>query len=130
VSPSRLPEELRYTATHEWVKAEGDRSTIGITDHAQAELTDIVFVDLPKLPKEVKAGESVLVLESVKTVSDVYAPVTGTVVEVNAALKAKPGLINVDPYGEGWLFKIQTSSGAPAAAFLTAAQYRAQIGES
>jgi glycine cleavage system H protein len=129
VSPSRLPEELRYTATHEWLRAEGDRSTIGITDHAQAELTDIVFVDLPKLPKEVKAGESVLVLESVKTVSDVYAPVSGTVVEVNAALKAKPGLINVDPYGEGWLFKIQSASGAPATPILTAAQYRAQIGE-
>ena len=130
MSPSRLPEELRYTATHEWIRLEGDRATIGITDHAQSELTDIVFVDLPKVPKEVKSGDSVLVLESVKTVSDVYAPVGGSVDEVNAALKAKPGLINVDPYGEGWLYKIRLSGGTPPAGLLTAAEYRATIGES
>ena len=130
MSPSRLPEELRYTATHEWIRVEGERVTIGITDHAQSELTDIVFVDIPKLPKEVKAGESVLVLESVKTVSDVYAPMTGTVVEANLALKGKPGLINVDPYGEGWLYRIRPTAGAPPVGLLSAAEYRATIGES
>ncbi|MCI4319305.1 MAG: glycine cleavage system protein GcvH [Thermoplasmata archaeon] len=129
MSPSRLPEELRYTATHEWLRLEGDHATVGITDHAQAELTDIVFVDLPRVPKEVKAGESVLVLESVKTVADVYAPMMGTVLEANPALKAKPGLINVDPYGEGWLYKIRLAGASPPSGLLSAAEYRAQIGE-
>jgi glycine cleavage system H protein len=130
MTSSRLPAELRYTATHEWVRSQGGVMVVGITDHAQAELTDIVFVDLPKLLKDVQAAESVLVLESVKTVADVYAPAAGTLVEVNAALRSKPGLINVDPYGEGWLFKLRTTTEPAPRGLLSADEYRAQIGES
>ncbi|MCI4350937.1 MAG: glycine cleavage system protein GcvH [Thermoplasmata archaeon] len=129
MTPSRLPEELRYTATHEWLRPDGDVVVVGITDHAQAELTDIVFVDLPKTLKDVAAAESVLVLESVKTVADVYAPVSGALVEVNAALQAKPGLVNVDPYGAGWLFKIRAKPGAATTPLLSATEYRGSIGE-
>jgi glycine cleavage system H protein len=122
---SKLPEELRYTKTHEWIRAEGDRATVGITDHAQAELTDIVFVDLPAAGKPLTAGASVLVLESVKTVADVYAPGVGTLESVNGELKAHPEYVNQDPYGKGWLFRIQLTTPIDAATLLTAAEYRA-----
>ncbi len=106
-----IPPDLRYAKTHEWVKVEGNRATVGITDHAQSELTDIVFVELPPVGKTVAAGAVVLSLESVKTVSDVYAPGPGRVVEANAELKAHPELVNQEPYGRGWLFRLELTGG-------------------
>ena len=106
-----IPADLKYAKTHEWVRLEGRRATVGITDHAQSELTDIVFVDLPAVGKAVQSGATVLSLESVKTVSDIYAPGAGTVVEVNAELKAHPELVNQEPYGRGWLFRLELSAG-------------------
>ena len=124
---SKTPEDLRYTKSHEWVRVEGDRATVGITDHAQGQLTDIVYVDLPAVGKKLQAGASALVLESVKTVADVYAPGDGHVCEVNAALKAQPGLINTDPYGKGWIYRIQLDRPIPAVQLLDAAAYRAHV---
>jgi glycine cleavage system H protein len=124
---SKIPDDRKYTASHEWVKTEGEDLVVGITDHAQSELTDIVFVDLPVAGRSVAAGESVLVLESVKTVADVYAPAPGTVITANAELKAKPGLINQDPYGQGWIYRLKPSG--PATALLTPAEYSAKAGE-
>jgi glycine cleavage system H protein len=121
------PSDRQYAKTHEWVKVEGSRATVGITDHAQSELTDIVFVDLPAVGKTVEAGKSVLSLESVKTVSDVYAPGSGRVVEANGELKAHPELVNQDPYGRGWLFRIELS-GALAPGLMDADAYRRSIG--
>ncbi len=122
---SQVPGELQYTKSHEWVKVEGRRATVGITDHAQGELTDIVFVDLPKPGTSVEAGKTVLLLESVKTVADVYAPGTGVVAEANGDLKAHPEYINQDPYGRGWLFRLDLA-GEPAG-LLTADEYRAFV---
>ena len=119
--------DLRYTKTHEWVKLEGNRATVGITDHAQSELTDIVFVELPPVGKAVAAGAVVLSLESVKTVSDVYAPGPGRVAEVNAELKAHPELINQEPYGRGWLFRLELTGGLEAG-LLDADGYRQLVG--
>jgi glycine cleavage system H protein len=104
-----VPEELQYTRSHEWVRTEGDTATIGITDHAQDELGDIVFVELPETGATFDAGDSFGTVESVKAVSDLYAPVGGEVVEVNEALSESPEKINEDPYGEGWIVKIQVS---------------------
>ncbi|HZY70589.1 MAG TPA: glycine cleavage system protein GcvH [Thermoplasmata archaeon] len=128
MSPVRLPEELRYTETHEWVRSDGEELVVGITDYAQGELTDIVFVDLPKGPKDVRAAEAVLVLESVKTVSDVYAPIAGAVVTGNAELKAHPELVNKDPYGAGWLYRLKPSTPYDPSKLLTADAYRAKFG--
>ncbi|MGI0133318.1 MAG: glycine cleavage system protein GcvH, partial [Thermoplasmata archaeon] len=111
----------------EWVKAEGDLLVLGITDHAQSELTDIVFVDLPAVGKAVGAKASVLVLESVKTVADVYAPVASSVAGVNSDLTAHPELVNQDPYGKGWLVKLRPTAPFDPASLLTAEQYRAAI---
>ncbi len=108
-----MPEDLRYTKNHEWVRVEGSEAVVGITDFAQGELTDVVFVDLPPTGKTVDAGASVLVLESVKTVSDVYAPCGGVVSATNEALKKHPELINQDPYGSGWIFRLRVE-GSPA----------------
>jgi glycine cleavage system H protein len=107
-----IPEELQYTRSHEWVRTEGDTATIGITDHAQDELGDIVFVELPEEGATFDAGDSFGTVESVKAVSDLYTPVGGEVVEVNAALNDSPEKINEDPYGEGWIVKIQVSGDA------------------
>jgi glycine cleavage system H protein len=104
-----VPEELQYTRSHEWVRTEGDTATIGITDHAQDELGDIVFVELPEEGVTFDAGDSFGTVESVKAVSDLYTPVGGEVVEVNEALSDSPEKINEDPYGEGWIFKIRVS---------------------
>jgi glycine cleavage system H protein len=104
-----VPEELQYTRSHEWVRTEGDTATIGITDHAQDELGDIVFVELPEEGVTFDAGDSFGTVESVKAVSDLYTPVGGEVVEVNEALSGSPEKINEDPYGEGWIVKIQVS---------------------
>jgi len=125
MTPVNLPPDLRYAKTHEWVRIEGSVVTVGISDHAQAELTDIVFVDLPAPGRHVEAGTSMLVLESVKTVADVYAPATGTIREVNLELKSHPEWVNQEPYGRGWLVRIE---GTPAPDLLSADQYRALIG--
>jgi glycine cleavage system H protein len=105
-----VPEELQYTRSHEWVRTEGDTATIGITDHAQDELGDIVFVELPEQGATLEAGDSFGSVESVKAVSDLYTPVGGEVIEVNEALSDSPEMINEDPYGEGWIMKIQVSA--------------------
>ena len=125
MSETKLPGDLRYTKTHEWVRVEGDHATVGITDHAQGQLTDIVFVDLPAVGKNVAKGASVLVLESVKTVADVYAPGAGTVTETNGELKAHPEYINQDPYGKGWLFKLKLSGPIDPTELLSPEEYRA-----
>lgn len=123
---SLIPEHLRYRDTHEWVDPSLEVSPVGITDHAQAELTDVVFVDPPKLGP-VTAGQQVCVIESVKAASDIYAPVAGEIVEINPALAAEPGLINSDPYGAGWIFKMKLAPGA-ADALMDAASYQAHLG--
>jgi glycine cleavage system H protein len=107
-----VPEDLQYTKSHEWVRTERDTATIGITDHAQDELGDVVFVELPDEGATFDAGESFGTVESVKAVSDLYAPVGGEVVEVNSALENEPEKINEDPYGEGWIVKLRTSDTA------------------
>jgi glycine cleavage system H protein len=107
-----VPGDLQYTKSHEWVRTEGDTATIGITDHAQDELGDVVFVELPDEGTTLDAGESFGTVESVKAVSDLYAPVGGEVVEVNSALNDAPEKINEDPYGEGWIVKLRTSGEA------------------
>ena len=104
-----IPEDLLYTKSHEWVRIEGDTTTIGITDHAQDELGDVVFVELPDEGATFDAGESFGTVESVKAVSDLYAPVGGEVVEVNSTLEVAPENINEDPYGEGWIVKLRTA---------------------
>ena len=128
MSDVALPEDLRYTKTHEWIRREGAELVVGITDHAQGELTDIVFVDLPEVGKAASAGGAVLVLESVKTVSDVYAPVDGTVSAVNTELKTHPELVNKEPYGRGWLVRLKPAAPFDPAKFLDAAGYRATLG--
>jgi glycine cleavage system H protein len=124
MTETKVPEELQYTKTHEWVRIEGQSATVGITDHAQSQLTDIVYVDLPAPGKSVAKGASVLVLESVKTVADVYAPGDGTVEAINADLKAHPELVNQDPYGKGWLFKLKLSGSIDPTVLVGAAAYR------
>ena len=122
------PEDRRYTKTHEWVRPVAEEVEVGITDHAQAELTDIVFVDLPEVGKVVTPGDAVLVLESVKTVSDVYAPVGGTVSAVNTELKAHPEFVNQEPYGRGWLYRLRPAAPWAPDAHLSGAQYLASVG--
>ena len=102
-----IPDDLLYTESHEWIKHEGDNIRVGITDHAQSELTDVVYVELPKLERTVNAKEPIAIVESVKAASDIYAPVKGTVLEANKALEADPGLINREPYGQGWIFVLK-----------------------
>lgn len=123
-----VPDNLRYAETHEWIKMEGDTGTVGITDHAQNELTDIVYVDPPKIGAAVTAGQAAAVVESVKAASDIYSPVDGEVVAVNEALSANPSLVNTSPYDEGWLFKVRLSDPSQAAALKSPDDYRAQIG--
>jgi glycine cleavage system H protein len=120
-----VPSDLLYTSTHEWVRIEGDIATIGITDHAQSELGDIVFVELPNPGRVLQVGDTFGSVESVKTVSDVYAPVPGEVTEVNGALGAQSELLNSDPFGAGWLIKIRVSS--PVEGLLDADAYSASI---
>jgi glycine cleavage system H protein len=123
-----IPENLRYATSHEWILVEGDTGTVGITDHAQAELTDIVFAEPPAIGKSVKAGDVAAVVESVKAASDIYAPVGGEVVERNEAIEADPSLLNTDPFGAGWIFKIRIADDAELAALKDPAAYREQIG--
>jgi glycine cleavage system H protein len=122
------PENFRYTKEHEWVAAVGDAGTIGITDHAQQELGDIVYVDLPKVGTRIEQGKSLGSVESVKAVSDVYSPVSGEVTEINAALAEKPETLNSDPHGAAWLVKLKLSAPAELADLMSAAEYEAYIG--
>lgn len=124
---SQVPDNLRYRESHEWIDASQSPALVGISDHAQAELTDIVFVELPKLGRTVKAGDQVAVVESVKAASDIYTPVSGEIVEVNEALLNDPGLVNRDPYLNGWMFKIKVADTADVEALLTPDAYRAVI---
>jgi glycine cleavage system H protein len=122
------PENFRYTKEHEWVAAVGDAGTIGITDHAQQELGDIVYVDLPKVGTHIEQGKSLGSVESVKAVSDVYSPVSGEVTEINQTLAEKPETLNSDPHGAAWLVKIRLSAPAELAGLMGAAEYQAYIG--
>jgi glycine cleavage system H protein len=123
-----VPQNLRYNNSHEWVLLDGDIATVGISDHAQEELTDVVFVELPPVGKTVDAGDPTAVVESVKAASDIYAPVSGEVVEVNDAVEADPSLVNTDPYGKGWIFKLKIKDAAQLDKLLDAADYEALIG--
>lgn len=125
---SNVPSDLRYAKSHEWVRLSDGLAVVGISDHAQHELTDVVFVELPVVGRKVKAGEACAVVESVKTASDIYAPIGGEVIEVNQALPANPGWVNTDPYGNGWFFKVRPVAPAEWEALLTADGYRAQTG--
>lgn len=126
---SNVPAELKYAKSHEWVRLGGDVATVGITDHAQAELTDVVFVELPAVGRKVKAGEACAVVESVKTASDIYAPVSGEIVEVNQAVVDNPALVNGSPFGDGWFFKVKVDGEAGAVSgLLGAEEYKKQIG--
>ena len=124
---SNVPADLKYAKSHEWVRVTGDTAVVGITDHAQHELTDIVFVELPEVVRELKAGESCAVVESVKTASDIYSPVSGDVVETNKTVVDNPALVNSSPYAEGWFFKIKLADIAELNGLMTSDQYSAQI---
>src|SRR4030095_830698 len=124
---SNVPPELKYAKSHEWVRVQGDIATVGITDHAQHELTDVVFVELPLVKRQVKAGEACAVVESVKTASDIYSPVSGEVVEANPALADNPALVNSDPYGKGWFYKVKLTAPAELDSLSSHEQYTAQI---
>lgn len=124
---TNVPSELKYTKSHEWVRVDGDHAVVGISDHAQHELTDVVFVELPTLGRLVKAGEACAVVESVKTASDIYAPVSGEVVAVNPAVVDQPALVNTHPYAEGWFFKLKLTHPAELANLLAAEAYGKQI---
>lgn len=123
-----VPEDLQYASTHEWLRLDGADGTVGITDHAQAELTDVVYVELPKVGAQVTAKQQVCVVESVKAASDIYSPVSGTITAVNDALSSNPALINTDAFGEGWIFKIRIEAGEEIEELKSPVQYREQIG--
>ena len=123
-----IPDDLLYAETHEWIKREGDNIRVGITDHAQSELTDVVYVELPKMDRQTNGKEPIAVVESVKAASDIYAPVKGTVVEVNKALEADPGLINREPYGQGWIFVLKLDNADDLKQLKDAGAYKKQIG--
>lgn len=124
-----FPENLKYTKDHEWVLIEGNIGTVGITDYAQGELGDVVFVELPPVGKAVKQHESFGTIEAVKAVSDLFAPVSGSVVEVNGDLTSTAELVNKDPYGKGWMVKIKLSKPDEVSGLLSAAAYKAQVGK-
>ena len=124
---ANVPTELRYAKSHEWLRVAGEVATVGITDHAQHELTDVVFVELPQKGRQVKAGEPCAVVESVKTASDIYSPVSGEIVEVNQGVVDNPALVNSEPYAGGWFYKIKLGNPAEAENLLKPSQYEAQI---
>ena len=124
-----FPENLKYTKDHEWILIEGDTGTVGITEYAQGELGDVVFVELPAVGKVVKSHDSVGTIEAVKAVSDVYAPVSGSVVSVNPDLGKTPEIVNKDPYGKGWMVKIKLSNPSEASGLLSASAYKQLIGK-
>ena len=123
-----IPSELKYTDDHEWVRMEGEIAVVGVTDHAQEELSDVVFVELPEIGREVEEKEACAVLESEETTSDVHAPVSGEVVEINSSLEEEPTNINEDPYGEGWLFKIRVTDMEIVEGLLTPDDYEEHLG--
>jgi len=123
-----IPADLRYNPSHEWVRLDGDLATVGITDHAQEELTDVVFVELPAVGRTVDAGDPTAVVESVKAASDIYSPLAGEVVEVNPDVEADPSLVNTDPYGNGWIFKVRAKDPSAVEAMMDADAYRGHIG--
>jgi glycine cleavage system H protein len=123
-----VPDNLRYTKDHEWIRADGELATVGITDHAQQELGDIVFVELPRVGAVLQQAASFGSVESVKAVSDVYSPVSGEVVEVNTALAESPERVNADPYGDGWIMKLRLSDAGQVSGLMTAAQYTEYVG--
>jgi glycine cleavage system H protein len=125
---ANIPSDLKYAKSHEWVRVAGEVATVGITDHAQHELTDVVFVELPGPGKKVKAGEACAVVESVKTASDIYSPVSGEITETNKAVVDNPALVNTEPYAAGWFYKLKLSNPAELNALLSPEQYKAQIG--
>jgi glycine cleavage system H protein len=125
---ANVPADLKYAKSHEWARVQGNEATVGITDHAQHELTDVVFVELPEVGKKVKAGEACAVVESVKTASDIYSPVSGEISAVNKAVVDNPGLVNSEPYAGGWFYKINLSNPSEANALMSPEQYGAQIG--
>ena len=125
---SDIPSDLKYAKSHEWVRVNGDTATVGITDHAQHELTDIVFVELPEIGRQVKAGDACAVVESVKTASDIYSPVSGEIIETNKAAVNDPALVNKEPHAGGWFFKIKLANPAELNSLLTPEKYQAQIG--
>ena len=124
---SHLPEELKYLSTHEWARVEGDVVTVGITDHAQDAMGDLVYVEVPEVGIQVSAGDEAGVVESVKAASDIYAPVSGEVLAVNEGLEDEPELVNSDPYGEGWMFKIRMTDSSDLDAMLDAEAYQQQV---
>lgn len=125
-----VPDDLQYAESHEWLRLDGEDGTVGITDHAQSELSDVVYVELPSVGKKVVAKEPCCVVESVKAASDIYAPISGTITAVNDALTSNPALVNTDPFGEGWIFKIKIEAGEDIEHLKSPVQYREQIGAS
>ena len=123
-----IPAELKYTKDHEWVKIEGDTAIVGITDFAQSELGDIVFVDVESVDEELNVGDVFGSVEAVKTVSDLYLPISGTVIEFNEELESEPELVNTDPYGKGWIIKLKIANDADQSELLSAEQYQEVIG--
>jgi len=122
-----VPDNLRYTKDHEWVRVEGDRGTVGITDYAQSQLGDVVFLELPAVGRTVAAGETFGTVESVKAVSELFAPVSGEVLETNSALVGSPETVNTDPYGKGWMLVVKLGDPSQAAGLLDAAAYQALV---
>ena len=125
---ANIPADLKYAKSHEWVRVAGNVATVGITDHAQHELTDVVFIELPEVGRKIKAGDACAVVESVKTASDIYSPVSGEITEINKAAVADPGLVNSEPYAGGWFFKLKISNVAELEGLSSPEQYGAQIG--
>ncbi|WP_218113111.1 glycine cleavage system protein GcvH [Atribacter laminatus] len=121
------PEDRYYTKSHEWIKVEGNHAMVGVTYYAQEQLVEVVFVELPEPGMEVKAGDGIAVLESVKAVSDIYAPVSGTILEVNKKLEDQPELINKDPYGEGWIFSLEIIQKEEIDKLIRATEYQSLI---
>lgn len=122
-----FPKELKYTKSHEWTRKDHDRMIVGITEYAQHEISDVVFVELPHVGQEVKQGKSVSIVESVKAAFDIYAPVSGVIKAINTTLESNPALVNSDPYGKGWLFELTPAQPAEWDALLTAEQYEQMI---
>lgn len=124
---ANIPTDLRYAKSHEWIRIEGNVATIGISDHAQEELTELVFIELPEVGRDLAQGEACAVVESVKTASDIYSPVSGKVTEANEPVAENSGIVNEDPYVEGWLFKLELSDASEIDGLLTAESYLEQI---
>ena len=120
-------DDLKYTETHEWLKLDGDKARIGITDHAQSELTDIVFVEFPEIGKEVNKGDEICVVESVKSVSEIYAPVSGKIININKKLEDEPEIINKNPYDDGWLVELEIKDKSELDSLLDAEAYKKLI---